>query len=72
MYTTIRDTIESLIAKFHSRKFLVWVVATVALFTHVITNDQWLMITMTWSGIQGALDWKAHPGVPGAAEPEKE
>lgn len=61
LLSTLLDTLRAGISKFHSRKFIVWVVATVALFSKFITNDQWVMITMTWSGIEGVLDFHGLP-----------
>jgi hypothetical protein len=61
---TACETLKVGISKFHSRKFLGWIVASVALFTHYITNEQWMMVTMAWYGIQGAIDYKSTTNTP--------
>jgi hypothetical protein len=48
--------------KFVSRKLLVWVTATVMLYTSHITPDEWTAITLGYVGIEGMADlavkWK--------------
>jgi hypothetical protein len=49
--------------KFVSRKLLVWVTATVMLYTGHITPDEWTAITLGYVGIEGMADlavkWKS-------------
>ena len=50
--------IEKFIYKVNSRKFIAWTTATIALFTQYLDQDNWLMITLLWLGVQGFLDYK--------------
>jgi hypothetical protein len=38
------------IRRISSRKFIVWVVATVALFMDIITGIQWVFVSAIWIG----------------------
>ena len=48
--------IDLLTEKIVSRKLTVWVVATVMLFMHTITPDDWQVITVAYIGMEGVTD----------------
>ncbi len=41
-----------------SKKFIVWAVATAALFQGLIDSTIWAAITMSYFGVQGIVDWR--------------
>jgi len=50
--------------RFQSKKFLVWAIASIALFTNYIDAEAWLMISGGYLGVQSFLDWKTPTGKP--------
>lgn len=48
--------IDSTVAKVISRKFLVWLTATTALFTGFVPADAWVEICLIYIGSQAAVD----------------
>ena len=44
------------IAKFASRKLLVWMAATGFLIQGYIPPSDWILVSLLWIGVQGALD----------------
>lgn len=48
------------LARFLSRKLLVFCVGTVALFAGNLPPEHWVVLASAYMGIQGMLDWK-HP-----------
>ena len=49
---------KDMLHKVKSRKFQVWVIATIAFFMLILPPDGWMMISMLYIGVQGALDFK--------------
>ena len=44
------------LSKFTSRKLLVWLVSTGFLIKGIIPPSDWILISLLWIGVQGALD----------------
>jgi hypothetical protein len=44
------------VGKFISKKFLVWIIATVFLGLGWVINEQWYLITLVYLGVQGLID----------------
>lgn len=53
-----RQLLMSLLKRLQSRKFLVWLTSSVALFTYYIGAHEWLIITATYLGAQGLVDYR--------------
>ena len=51
-----RGIVDYLLGKAVSRKLLVWVTATTALFMEVVPAEQWMMISLTYIGGQAVVD----------------
>jgi len=47
---------DKIFTKLISKKFFVFLLATILLFMKVITNDQWFLITMLWMGGVSLID----------------
>jgi hypothetical protein len=45
--------------KFLSRKFLVFLVATIGLFTTHLPPEHWVALAAFYAGIEGFLDWRS-------------
>lgn len=56
-------------SKWLSRKLLVFIIASVALFTHFLDGDKWLLIAAMYTGGQFALEHKAMVARQGIDEP---
>ncbi len=54
----IKNLVLAFFTRANSKKFVVWTVATAALFSHYITADQWLVITSLYLSAETTLDWK--------------
>lgn len=56
------DELKKLILQFlkraNSKKFAVWSVGTIGLFTHFVTSEQWMIITSLYLSAEGVLDWR--------------
>jgi hypothetical protein len=59
--STVSKLFLATLNRFQSKKFIVWLVGCVALFSHFITASDWMMLTMTYVGVQGVLDFKSGP-----------
>ena len=62
----IKQIIIHAIHRVLAKKFIAWAMASAALFTHFITGDNWMAITMLFIGTQGVLDWKNPAALPPA------
>ena len=49
-----------LLGKSASRTFIVWAFATHMMYIGLLSQDSWMMISMLFLGIRGALDWKTN------------
>lgn len=59
LYTSVMASLSELAYKASSsRKYMAWMIASVALFTDFITPEHWITITVLYIGVQGGLDWK--------------
>jgi len=60
------SVLDGLVGRLASKKLIAFAVATVLLFLHIITNDQWYFITLAYIGGQHvhdlAINWKHGPG----------
>ena len=53
------------IRKFASRKLLVWLTATGFLLHGSILASDWILVSMLWIGVQGAIDfYKIRAAIP--------
>lgn len=52
--TLLRAT-KRLFFKLGSRKFIVLLIATHAMYMHLLPAEYWAMIAMTWQGVQGGI-----------------
>lgn len=59
MSINVRQFILDAVIKILSKKFIVWIIASIALFTRFIESSEWMAITMTYLGAQGFIDWKS-------------
>ena len=49
---------ESLINRFLSRKFIVWMAATYFAFKGTLSMEYWATMTGAYMSVQGVLDWR--------------
>ena len=51
-----RQKVDKFVNRWISRKFLVFIIATIAMFTANLTSEDWVIICGTYIGTQGAID----------------
>jgi hypothetical protein len=56
MMAVFKHGLDKVLNKFISRKLLVWLVATVLMYTAKIESSDWILISMVYLGSQGVLD----------------
>lgn len=47
---------DKMLNKLVSRKLVVWVVATIAMFSGPVNADQWIIVSSIYLGLQGVQD----------------
>jgi hypothetical protein len=52
----MRQKIDAILNRYVSRKLMVFVVASIGLFTTVLTSSDWVTIAAVYIGTQGAID----------------
>tara|TARA_R110000765_G_scaffold165241_1_gene270267 strand:+ start:317 stop:496 length:180 start_codon:yes stop_codon:yes gene_type:complete len=52
----MKAKIDTLLKKYVSRKLMVFVVASVGLFSATLTSSDWVIISAVYIGTQGAID----------------
>ena len=52
----MRQKIDAMLNRYVSRKLMVFVVASIGLFTTVLTSSDWVTIAAVYIGTQGAID----------------
>lgn len=55
------DALIKFLQRIDSKKFFAWAVATHMTYIRLLDPQSWLLITLVWIGVQGALDWKGMP-----------
>jgi hypothetical protein len=56
MMAVFKHGLDRVLNRFISRKLLVWVVATILMYTAKIESGDWILISMVYLGSQGVLD----------------
>ena len=56
MMAVFKHGLDRVLNRFISRKLLVWVVATILMYTAKIESGDWVLISMIYLGSQGVLD----------------
>lgn len=51
-----KERVDLFLSKFISRKLLVWIVATVALFTNSLESSDWVTVATVYISLQGVTD----------------
>jgi len=52
----MRQKIDEILNRYVSRKLMVFVIASIGLFTTVLTSSDWVTIAAVYIGTQGAID----------------
>lgn len=52
----MRQKIDAILNRYVSRKLMVFVIASIGLFTTVLTSSDWVTIAAVYIGTQGAID----------------
>jgi hypothetical protein len=58
MRDEVKHFIISSLTRLQSKKFIVWTIASVAMFTGYLQSTDWMYITTMYLGAQGLIDWK--------------
>ena len=63
-----KERLDLFLSKFISRKLLVWIVATIALFSTFLESSDWVIIATAYISLQGVSDiveriYKAKSGI---------
>ena len=56
MMRMFHNSLDKILERLISRKLLVWLVATVLMYTAKIESGDWILISMVYLGSQGVLD----------------
>ncbi len=56
MLKELKDFLFSFLYRINSKKFLAWMVGTVALFSQYITANEWMVITSIYLSAEGIVD----------------